>query len=265
MECTVTNGTYNIEVRFLGGLTTAQKEAFTSAAERWGQIISADVPSVTLAGEEIDDVLIFARGSAIDGPSGILGQAGPRQVRPDSFLPAVGMMEFDTADLARMELDGSLENVIFHEMGHVVGLGTIWELKGLLSGAGTINPVFTGESAMREFATLIGADEPTPVPVANTGGPGTRDSHWRETIFANELMTGILNPGPNPVSRITVAAMEDLGYSVSFDAAEDFDLPGFFEVSMMGVGAREHPQGCIMAGYRRRGAKVEVLPESVLA
>jgi hypothetical protein len=174
------------------------------------------------------------------------------------------MMEFDTADLARMELDGSLENVIFHEMGHVLGMGTIWKEKGLLEGAGTINPVFTGENAMSEFATLIGADEPTPVPVANTGGPGTRDSHWRETVFANELMTGILNPGANPVSRVTVAAMQDMGYQVSFDAAEEFTLPGFLELSMMGVGAWEHPQGCIMAGYRRRGAELEVLPESVL-
>ena len=69
-------------------------------------------------------------------------------------------MEFDTADLARMELDGSLENVIFHEMGHVIGMGTIWEEKGLLEGAGTINPVFTGANAMREFAALIGADSP---------------------------------------------------------------------------------------------------------
>lgn len=260
----MTNGRYNVEVRFQGGLTTTQEAAFASAADRWSQLISADVPSFRLNGEVVDDVLIFARGAALDGPRGILGQAGPRQVRPGSFLPAVGIMEFDTADLARMELDGSLENVIFHEMGHVIGMGTTWSRLGLLEGAGTANPVFTGENAMREFANLIGADDPTPVPVANIGGPGTRDSHWRESVFANELMTGILNPGPNPVSRVTVGALQDMGYQVNFEAAEDFTLPSFLELAMMGIGALEHPQGCMMAGYRRRGAHPEVLPESDL-
>jgi hypothetical protein len=77
----VTNGRYNVEVRFQGGLTTTQEAAFASAAERWSQLISADVPSFRLNGEVVDDVLIFARGAALDGPRGILGQAGPRQVR----------------------------------------------------------------------------------------------------------------------------------------------------------------------------------------
>jgi hypothetical protein len=262
----VTNGTYNIEVRSQGGLTPAQEAAFTSASDRWSQIISADVPNVRLPnGEVVDDVLIFARGSTIDGPSGILGQAGPRQFRPGSLIPITGNMEFDTADLARMELDGSLEDVIFHEMGHVIGIGTIWQALGLLEGAGTANPVFTGENAMREFADLIGADNPTPVPVANRGGPGTRDGHWREEVLANELMTGFLNPDSNPVSRVTIASVQDMGYEVDFAAAEEFALPrSFLELSILGIGAVEHPQGCMMAGLRRRGFKPEVLPESAL-
>jgi hypothetical protein len=261
----VTNGKYNIQVRFEGGLTTAQKAAFTSASDRWSQIISADVPRFRLNGEVIDDLLIFARGSTIDGPSGILGQAAPTRFRPGSLIPATGFMEFDTADLARMELDGSLEDVIFHEMGHVIGIGTLWQALGLLEGAGTANPVFTGENAMREFADLIGADNPTPVPVANRGGPGTRDGHWREEVLANELMTGFLNPDSNPVSRVTIASVQDMGYEVDFDAAEEFALPrSFLELSILGIGAVEHPQGCMMAGLRRRGFKPEVLPESAL-
>src|SRR5215217_4959992 len=260
-ENTVTNGTYKIEVRFEGGLTSTQEAAFTSASDRWSQIISADVPRFRLNGEVVDDLLIFARGSTIDGPSGILGQAAPTRFRPGSLIPATGFMEFDTADLARMELDGSLEDVIFHEMGHVIGIGTNWRNLGLLEGAGTANPVFRGQNAMREFADLIGADEPTPVPVANRGGQGTRDAHWREEVFANELMTGFLDVGSNPVSRVTVASVQDLGYEVDFDAAEDFALPSFLELSLRGIGAVEHPQGCMMAGLRRRGLKPEVLPE----
>ena len=36
----------------------------------------------------------------------------------------------------------------------------------------------------------------------------------------NELMTGFLGTGRNPLSRMTVAALQDLGYEVNYDAAE---------------------------------------------
>lgn len=260
----MTNGTYNIDVRSIGGLTATQGAAFASAAERWSQIIIADLPSVTIGGQLIDDVAIDAGGSRIDGPAGILGRAGPTYLRPGSLLPAKGVMEFDTGDLERMEKDGSLEDVILHEMGHVLGIGTLWERMGLLEGAGTANPRFTGANAMREFAALIGSDTPTPVPVENRGGVGTREGHWREAVLANELMTGFLNVGPNPLSRVTAGALQDLGYQVNLTAAEDFELPSFLQLAIMGIGAIEHPQGCMMAGTQRRGAEPEVLPEDAI-
>lgn len=37
-------------------------------------------------------------------------------------------------------------------------------------------------------------------------------------------MTGFLNQGVNPLSRITIASLEDLGYSVSYSAADPFSL-----------------------------------------
>ena len=122
---------YKIEVRFLGGLTAAQKNAFKTAADRWTKVIVGDLPSVQVDGEVIDDLLILAQGVAIDGPGGILGQAGPTHLRPagagtSAFLPVKGIMSFDTADLAQMQADGTLKDVITHEMGHVIGIGTIW-------------------------------------------------------------------------------------------------------------------------------------------
>lgn len=79
-------------------------------------------------------------------------------------------------------------------MGHVIGIGTIWTLKGLLAGAGTSNPTFKGVNAKKEYGMLKGTG-PVAVPVENSGGPGTRDSHWRESLFKNELMFG-LSPHP---------------------------------------------------------------------
>ena len=133
---------FAIDVRFLGGLTPSQRAVFEVAAARWSEIIVGDLPPVTVDGVTVDDVLIDARGIAIDGPSGILGQAGPTRLRNESRLPAAGIMEFDIGDLAQLEASGGLLNVIIHEMGHVLGIGTLWQAKNLLTGAGSPNPIF---------------------------------------------------------------------------------------------------------------------------
>jgi hypothetical protein len=224
-----TKSPFQIEVRFIGGLNTQQKNAFRKAADRWCRVIVGDLPSVAVDGEVIDDLLILAEGMAIDGEGRILGQAGPTRLRPKSagdaaYLPAKGEMQFDTADLKAMEKDGSLNDVICHEMGHVLGIGTIWDMKGLLKGANTSNPTFRGANAMKEYGKLRGVDS-APVPVESRGGAGTRDSHWRDTVFANELMTGYVSTPPNPMSRMTVASLQDMGYVVDLNLAEKYTLP----------------------------------------
>jgi len=143
-------------------------------------------------------------------------------------------MAFDTADLAKMEADGTLNDVIAHEMGHVIGIGTVWSRKGLLAGAGTNNPTFTGKAAKKEYGTLRGSAA-APVPVENTGGAGTADSHWRETVFANELMTGFVGKAGNPLSRLTIASLQDLGYEVDLSAAEPYKLPDLASLAEAGL------------------------------
>lgn len=232
---------FAIEVRFLGGLSQRQMDAFRGAADRWVRLIVGDLPSVTLPnGQVIDDVLIFARGEDIDGVGNVLGQAGARELRPANagrfaFLPATGEMSFDVADLERMEDDGTLNDVITHEMGHVLGVGRqIWRLKGLLDGAGSSDPTFNGARAIEEYALLRGGT-PVPVPVANVGGPGTRDTHWRESVFVNELMTGTIRSAGNPISRMTAGSLRDLGYEVNIDAAEPYELPNLLLVAERGL------------------------------
>ncbi len=216
---------FEIKVRFLGGLTPSQQAIFQQAADRWSEIITGNLPSVQTSIGVVDDVVIDARGMAIDGPFGVLGRAGPTVLRPGSHLPARGIMEFDSADLQRLENAGELIDVIIHEMGHVLGIGTLWSRLGLLNGSGTNNPEFNGTNAMTEYAALKGLANPTPVPVANTGGPGTAEGHWRESVFDTELMTGFDDPGRNALSRMTVASLQDLGYQVDITKADPFILP----------------------------------------
>lgn len=216
---------FSIELDFVAGLNANQRSIFTLAAARWAEVIIGDLPSATVGGRVIDDVLIRAKGKPIDGPRGILGSAGPTRIRLPSNLPITGEMTFDTADLADMEEDGTLLDVILHEMGHVLGIGTLWTRNNLLSGAGSNDPEFTGEGATNEYATLTGQANPGDVPVANTGGPGTREGHWRETTFDHELMTGFVEQGEMPLSRLTIASLQDLGYEVNLAAANLYELP----------------------------------------
>lgn len=252
---------FTIEIRFLGGLTSSQQEVFDIAAQRWVGIITGELPRVRLAnGDIIENLRIDAQGTSIDGTSGILGQAGPTQLRAGSLLPATGIMRFDSADLARLEAENSLKDVIVHEMGHVLGFGTLWsqELLGLISGEGTANPLFIGKNAILEYQTLTGTEEST-VPVANTGGSGTRDGHWREQVFDNELMTGFIDSGSNPISRMSIASFEDMGYQVNYGVADDYSLP---DPTLLSLKERNENNQCKMCNRKILRCNPIVLPES---
>jgi hypothetical protein len=218
---TTTAGGFQITLS-MSGLTVSQQAIFQQAAARWAQVITGDLPNATYRGQAIDDLLIVASAISIDGVNGVLGQAGPDAFRSGSRLPYHGIMQFDSADLARMETGGLLFSVVMHEMGHVLGIGTIWDDRGMLSGAGGNNPIFVGARATAAYNQLFGTSA-SGVPVENTGGSGTRDSHWRDSAFTNELMTGWAGPGTNlPLSVITVGSLADIGYTVNYAAADTY-------------------------------------------
>ncbi len=232
-------GGFDIALRTTG-LTASQLAIFQQAAARWSQAIVGDIPSATYNGVAVDDLLIDASAAPIDGPGGVLGQAGPDVVRSGTFLPIHGTMQFDSADLAQLEASGQLFSTVLHEMGHVLGIGTIWQQRGLLSGAGTANPRFVGVQATAAYNQLFGRNE-AGVPVENSGGPGTADGHWRESVFNNEIMTGYLNSGPNPLSRMTIASLGDLGYQVNLNAADAYSPPGGAALVAGGGGTSARP------------------------
>ncbi len=240
-----TTGGYAVEVRFLTAMTPSQQLAFTNAAGRWQTIIQGDVPNIAIdtfdlgagdcgsnsppVNETVDDVIIFATIEAIDGPAGVLAQAGPCLIRVPGLLPIVGRMRFDIVDIPALEAAGQLQDVILHEMGHVLGYGVNWASLGLLADSGTADPHFTGTQARQAFDSIgpgyAGGNE---VPVENAGGAGTRNAHWRELVFERELMTGFLDGGvANPLSVVSVTSIADLGYTVNRAASDPFSCPSF--------------------------------------
>ncbi|MEW6422132.1 MAG: Ig-like domain-containing protein [Deinococcota bacterium] len=233
---------FNITVIFPANsnLTAGQKAAFINAANRWSQVIAAglpDVPNVRLSTGQtvtVDDVAIVASSVTIDGPGNVLGQAGPRQVRTGTTLPLWGEMQFDSADLANMEANGTLQGVVLHEMGHVLGIGTLWDRSLSANASPCLNATqvqYVGANGLREYRNLGG--QAAGVPVENLYGEGTKCSHWKESVFQSELMTGFASRGPMPLSRLTLGALADLGYSVNYAAADPYTIP---DVAAQSVG-----------------------------
>lgn len=225
---------FNITVRLNGTMTPAQEAAFTDAAARWAQVIRAGLANTTLNiganacdtgapayNGPVDDVLIDATITTIDGPGSVLGSAGPCWVRISNGLPLYGVMKFDVDDVVSLENAGDFSAVILHEMGHVLGFGTIWDDKGLV-GAGTSNPTFNGPAARGAWNAIGGSGN---VPVENSGGSGTAGSHWRESTFNGELMTGYIDHWNNPLSALTIGAFADFGYGVDLAAADSYGVP----------------------------------------
>ncbi len=248
---------YSIDVRFFGSpMPPVAATAFAGAAARIrgaliGDVLNTTPPAtpqnleqcgitgVTSFQEAVDDVIVYAAVTTIDGLGGVLASAGPCIIRGPASSPdrqtVVGSMKFDAADLDSLIARGILTDVIQHEMLHVIGVGTLWRTYRVIAGAGTLDSRFTGSLGVGACIAIGGSPVcPGSVPLENTGGSGTADGHWRETIFVTELMTGFVTrpiPGAtgviNPLSTITIQSLADIGYAVNTAAADAYSIPGF--------------------------------------
>ena len=241
---------YKIGLRYFGrALTPAQQTLFTDAAARIRAIVVGQLPlvgtsntdvattcgatGVAALSETIDGVLIFASIDSIDGPGKILATSGPCYIRTNNgvndFRTSIGIMKFDSADITKLAGSGNLQDVITHEMMHVVGFGSFWDksAKNLLINDSTPAVAYIGAGGIAGCKALGAVVTcANSVPVEGTqGGPGTLYSHWRESTFFNELMTGFLNSGTNPLSVMTIRSLEDLNYTVNPAAADPYTLP----------------------------------------
>jgi hypothetical protein len=229
---------FNIKLTYLNGASTSQQAAFESARQRWQAVVTGELSNLQLTNnnqcgatinETVDDLLILVNLDSIDGPGQVLGSAGPCLVRGSNGLTIVGRMTFDTADLANAESGGTLTDIILHEMGHVLGIGSLWQDPfTFVTGECTANPRYTGAQAIAAFTGSNGGGSATSIPLENfaTGGcpNGTRDSHWEEDVFRSELMTGFISGTVRPMSLTTIRSLADLGYTVDNSQAQPFDI-----------------------------------------
>jgi hypothetical protein len=242
------NSAFVIELVFLEEPRPDHRLAFENAAARWESVMADGLvpvqmdlepgrgsPGAPALHQVVEDVLIFVALWPQNSP--FLGMAGPTWIRGDGWLPIVGFVLLNTNHLPRMERDGTLETVILHEMGHVLGIGALWRAFDLLRDPSLpdnrdADPHFNGPLAIAAFDAAGGVSYPgAKVPVENDfdsfpSPQGSLDGHWRTSVFGGELMVGRLDtsqPG-HPLSAVTIAALADLGYEVHLSAADPYSL-----------------------------------------
>jgi hypothetical protein len=255
---TVWAASFHINLNFTGGLTASQEAVFVQVANLWQSLLPEYQPGVNISG-----LTINASGTFIDGVGGTLGQAGPSPLglrrQGGYWLSTRGTMQFDSADIAAMESNGSFMSVVMHEMAHVMGFGTLWALNGVYqTGSGR----YTGANAVAAARVEVNRPGLTFVPVELGGGAGTANGHWDErdggvccTGFTNssgqdatfELMTGWLN-APVFVSQTTLQSFVDIGYVAAAGPVSLAALAGEWESPMatLPVGLVPEPESYML-------------------
>ena len=257
LEATVGGRTveaFDIELVFLNNGTTSQDNIVRQGAERWESVMGREVsdypfftttpfpanqcfPGQPGVSEEIDDIRVWISIDSIDGVGGAVGVAGPCHVRSITYgfgaiisTPTVGALILDEADVAQMESQGSLLSVVTHEIAHVLGFGTIWDVREWLQDPSLprspdADTHFIGPVTIPAFDAIGGGGYAgARVPVENGAEPGSSDTHWRQSVFGDELMTPYLTGDTQPLSLVTIESMYDIWYEVDLTAADAFTL-----------------------------------------
>jgi len=141
--------------------------------------------------------------------------------------------------------------VLLHEIGHILGIGSLWDLPGTPKVSYLDNGVtkyyYTGANALREYKsyfTAMGSSSFVGVPIEDNGGAGTVNVHPEEgpeggVSADNRYINGILHPGldtelmtgwldgapvSTPLSRITLGFLQDMGYTVNYNLADIYNM-----------------------------------------
>jgi len=270
---------YDVELVFLESGTGSQDNIIRHAAKRWEAVIGQGAADFDFSGnpldagtcgpgspavnDVVDDIRIYVTIDSIDGPGGsdgnIVGQAAPCSWRlvvfqapgghqRDTIHRQVlrGFIRLDEYDVAQMESRGVLRSVVTHEMAHVFGFGTLWDVHDRLRNPSVPDKPsedthFEGPLTIAAFDLAGGAAySGRKVPVENSGLQGSADGHWRQSVFENELMTPFLVPGGHPMSAITLESLYEIGYEINLNEAESFGL------SRSGAAGMAKPSGPVI-------------------
>lgn len=218
---------FSIEVKFGAGttdFTTEMKAAIEDAADVWEDAIlqssfsKEHTLTIEVRGEDLGADGFEAKAS--------LEAMALRRSPEGNFLPTEGNSTVNTNTEMRQKFAENREyftNLMAHEFGHVMGIGTLWKVNDL------IDTDLGGYRADTQAGNVYNTNRltETNIPLTTGQGKGSDDLHWREEIFDNELMTheGESIGSSEPLSIMTLASLEDLGWNVNYRVSDVFPNP----------------------------------------
>lgn len=233
---------FPIEVRFVGKAPgAAQQATIRAAAARVSQLIASPFRPVTLPGDaeacdkglpavrgRVDRFFVFVRVLPLD--EDLYAEAWPCDLHDGSYLPVYGAVSLNSRVLGDLSAD-DLTDTVIHETLHALGVGTLWEadarvsLNGESDGRSLVTKsggrfYYTGARGVAAYRALGGQGDRIPLD-ADAG-------HWAGSAVCSEILSGDAGDYTgrvNPVSPLTLGALEDLGYRVNRAAASPYTLP----------------------------------------
>ena len=233
--------------------SASQRSVFRAAADHWERVITAGMAAQFIFtsnlcrngmthpfGAFVDDLHVDIRLARLDGPGNTLASAAICSIRADGGLPWAAVITIDSQDIDQFGND-TLRLVALHEIGHALGFGAsaAWDdlVRNSAQAHERSNPGsttlpdahFAGAAAVGAFNEIASSYAHGKVPVENDTGnhsASALDNHWRESVLGTELMSTVLSSASEQLSKITIAALADLGYDVDYTQAEPFTLPG---------------------------------------
>ena len=122
-----------------------------------------------------------------------------------------GILQLDAVDVVSFRSNPQVfTDLVFHEVGHALGFGTLWEVNGLLDSSGQ----YIGSAGLTAYQEEFSLSTAT-VPTDGTAVGNAR--HWSETsVLGNDIQSPELSQTePNFISKTTIKSFVDLGFTVS--------------------------------------------------
>ena len=211
------------------------------ALNKWAEIMNYELPP------NMQRIVLTAEMEK-SGNNGILGGVIIKEVQ---FINDRYVVPLEAYLSLNMSYDVQLGTVI-HEVGHVLGIGTLWEdNKHLLTDVDGEGRFYIGEHALNAYKQYVkesGFENVYGIPVEDNGGEGTANVHPEEgdshaisstddrsykDIFhpglGNEVMSGVYDEN-DKLSKISIGFLHDLGYNVNYNLAEEFVIEHLYAI-----------------------------------
>lgn len=144
-------------------------------------------------------------------------QASPTRQSGDPSIIG-GKIEFEQSDLNTAIDNEIFEDLLLHEMAHMLGLGTKWDATDIDMQIDASTKSYIGANAVAAWRDIGCTGD---LPVASESDL----SHWNEKCLVNEVLTPTLRFRTKAlVSSMTIGALKDLGYEVDESQQDAYGL-----------------------------------------